>query len=70
MQDDANKLRFSRKINLRVSNKQQKKQWKYVTNRGIEFVVTDIDNGEFVLKNMSNGEQTTCSLDELINKVQ
>ena len=53
-----------------TSNKQEKKQWKYVTSRGIEFVVTNVDNNMFVLKNMTNGEQTTCSLDELISKVQ
>ncbi|WP_431167628.1 histidine--tRNA ligase [Tenacibaculum halocynthiae] len=53
-----------------TSNKQQKKQWKYVTNRGIQFVVTDVENDTFVLKNMINSEQTTCSLDELITKVQ
>ncbi|MBE7689739.1 histidine--tRNA ligase [Tenacibaculum piscium] len=48
-----------------TSNKQQKKQWKYVSSRGIEFVVTDVENDVFVLKNMINGEQTTCSLAEL-----
>ncbi|WP_435263559.1 histidine--tRNA ligase [Tenacibaculum sp. nBUS_03] len=53
-----------------ISNKQQKKQWKYVSNRGIQFVVTDVDNDTFVLKNMINSEQTTCSLNELITKVQ
>ncbi|PKH51617.1 histidine--tRNA ligase [Tenacibaculum sp. Bg11-29] len=53
-----------------TSNKQEKRQWKYVSNRGIEFVVTDVDNNIYVLKNMINGEQTTCSLDELISKVQ
>lgn len=53
-----------------TSNKQQKKQWKYVTNRNIQFVVTNVDNNTFVLKNMTNGEQITCSLNELISKVQ
>ncbi|WBX71943.1 histidine--tRNA ligase [Tenacibaculum retecalamus] len=53
-----------------TSNKQEKKQWKYVSNRGIQFVVTTIENNMFVLKDMINGEQTTCSLDELISKVQ
>ncbi|MGB1042471.1 MAG: histidine--tRNA ligase [Tenacibaculum sp.] len=53
-----------------TSNKQQKKQWKYVSNRGIEFVVTDVENDTFVLKNMTNGTQNTCTLTELINKVQ
>ncbi len=52
------------------TNKQEKKQWKYVTNRNIEFVVTNVDNNTFVLKNMTNGEQATCSLNELISKVQ
>ncbi len=53
-----------------TSNKQEKKQWKYVSNRDIELVVTDVENDMFVLKNMVSGEQTTCSLDELISKVQ
>ncbi|MEX6627508.1 histidine--tRNA ligase [Tenacibaculum salmonis] len=53
-----------------VSNKQEKKQWKYVGSRGIEFVVTDVENEVFVLKNMINGEQTTCSLDELKKIIQ
>ncbi len=53
-----------------TSNKQQKKQWKYVSNRGIEFVVSKIENNAFVLKKMSDGEQKNCSLSELINTVQ
>ncbi|PHR74708.1 MAG: histidine--tRNA ligase [Lutibacter sp.] len=53
-----------------MSNKQQKKQWKYVSNRGIEFVVSKIENNQFVLKKMSDGEQKNCSLSELINTVQ
>ena len=52
------------------SNKKEKKQWKYVSTRGIEFVVSKIENNEFVLKKMSDGEQTICSLAELINTVQ
>lgn len=53
-----------------TSNKQQKKQWKYVTNREIEFVVSKIENEVYTLKNMLKGEQTTCSLSELIKIVQ
>ena len=53
-----------------TSNKQEKKQWKYVSNRAIEFVVTDVQNNDFVLKNMINGEQTTCSLDKLKKIIQ
>ncbi|MCF6279302.1 MAG: histidine--tRNA ligase [Flavobacteriaceae bacterium] len=52
------------------SNKKEKKQWKYVSNRGIEFVVSKIENNQFVLKKMSDGEQKKCSLSELINTVQ
>ena len=53
-----------------TSNKQQKKQWKYVSSRKIEYVVSKIENNEFVLKKMSDGEQKNCSLSELINTVQ
>ena len=52
------------------SNKQQKRQWKYVTNRAIEFVVSKVENDIFTLKNMSNSEQSECSLDELIEKLK
>ncbi|MFY0631335.1 MAG: histidine--tRNA ligase [Flavobacteriaceae bacterium] len=50
------------------SNKQQKKQWKYVTTRAIEFVISEINNDQFVLKDMVNGTQENCSLEELIAK--
>ncbi len=53
-----------------LSNKQYKKQWKYVANREIEFVVSKVENDVFTLKNMINGEQTTCSLDKLIQKTK
>jgi histidyl-tRNA synthetase len=52
------------------SNKKEKKQWKYATTRAIEFVVSKIENNQFVLKKMSDGTQVTCSLSELINTVQ
>lgn len=55
---------------LGLSNKQQKKQWKYVTTRGIEFVVSSVENEVFTLKNMATGEQIVCSLKELTNKVR
>jgi histidyl-tRNA synthetase len=54
---------------LAVSNKQQKRQWKYVTNRNIEFVVSKVNNNTFSLKNSVSGEQTDCSLEELLNKL-
>lgn len=53
-----------------TSNKQQKKQWKYVTNREIDIVVTAVENGTLVVKNMKTGEQETITVNELINKLQ
>jgi histidyl-tRNA synthetase len=52
------------------SNKQQKKQWKYVSTRNIAFVISEIQNNTFKLKDMSDGSQMVCTLDELINKMQ
>ncbi|MCH3883209.1 MULTISPECIES: histidine--tRNA ligase [Tenacibaculum] len=51
-----------------TSNKQQKKQFKYATTRAIEFVVTEIENDKFVVKN--NGEQFLLSVDELVEKTK
>lgn len=50
------------------SNKQQKKQWKYATTRGIPFVISRIENDKMVVKVMSEGEQFSLSLEELIAK--
>jgi histidyl-tRNA synthetase len=55
---------------LGESNKQQKRQWKYVSNREIEFVVSKVENDVFTLKNMISGEQTNCSLLELEKKLK
>ena len=52
------------------SNKQQKKQWKYVSTRNIAFVISEIQNNTFKLKDMSDGSQLVCTLDELIDKMQ
>ena len=52
---------------LGESNKAQKRQWKYVSTREIEFVVSGIENDAFILKNMISGEQNNCSLSELVN---
>ncbi|MGB0880672.1 MAG: histidine--tRNA ligase [Polaribacter sp.] len=51
------------------SNKQQKRQWKYATNRKIDFVVSKVEGDVFTLKNMNNFEQSECSLNELIEKL-
>jgi len=54
---------------LGTSNKQQKRQWKYVSSREIEFVVSKLENGIFTLKDMTSSEQIDCSLEELVNKL-
>lgn len=52
------------------SNKQQKKQWKYASTRNIAFVISEIQNNTFKLKDMSDGSLSICTLEELINKMQ
>ncbi|VAV84039.1 hypothetical protein MNBD_BACTEROID02-2015, partial [hydrothermal vent metagenome] len=54
---------------LGKSNKQQKKQWKYVDNREIAFVVSKMEGDLFVVKNRINGEQINCNMDELIRLI-
>jgi histidyl-tRNA synthetase len=53
-----------------TSNKQQKKQWKYISNREIEYVVLELENKVFTLKNMQTAEQKKCNLNELINTLK
>jgi histidyl-tRNA synthetase len=53
-----------------TSNKQQKKQWKYISNREIEYVVLEVENEVFTLKNMQTAEQKKCNLNELINTLK
>ena len=55
---------------LGESNKQQKRQWKYVSSREIEFVVSKVENDVFTLKNMISSEQVNCSLLELVQKLK
>ncbi|MDA9234579.1 histidine--tRNA ligase [Polaribacter sp.] len=54
---------------LGVSNKAQKRQWKYVSNREIEYVVSKVEKDLFVLKNMLSNDQVICSLSELVVKM-
>jgi len=53
-----------------TSNKQQKKQWKYATSRSIEFVISEVKDEAFVIKDMLNFEQKEVSLTEIIEKVK
>ena len=55
---------------LGESNKAQKRQWKYVSSREIEFVVSEVENDVFTLKNMTSGEQNNCSLSELVERLK
>jgi histidyl-tRNA synthetase len=52
------------------SGKQQKKQWKYISNREIPFVVSKVENELFTVKNMNNGEQYSCNLSEMIERLK
>ena len=53
-----------------VSNKQQKKQWKYVENREIKYVVSKVLNGIFTLKDVKTGNQIECNIDELVKSLK
>ncbi len=55
---------------LSESNKGQKRQWKYVSNREIEYVVSTVENDIFTLKHMNSGEQSMCSLPNLIHNLK
>ena len=62
------------KSELYPDNAKMKKQMTYANNREIEFVViagsNEMNNKEFTLKNMISGEQSNCSLQELIQKLK
>ncbi|MFD2568027.1 histidine--tRNA ligase [Pseudotenacibaculum haliotis] len=49
-----------------TSNNQQKKQWKYADKRAIPFVISEIENDQYVLKDRVKGEQRNCTLEQLI----
>jgi histidyl-tRNA synthetase len=66
----ANAIKSEFYPDLGESNKQQKRQWKYVSSREIEFVVSNVENDVFTLKNMISGIQTNCSLLELVQQLK
>jgi len=53
-----------------TSNKQQKKQFKYADNRNIEFVVSDIEEDKFKIKDRNSGEQKVLSVNEILTFVK
>ncbi len=70
-----NKLRDSRikselYPDVATSKNQQKKQWKYVDKRAVEFVVTSVKNDKFKLKNTQTKEEHLLTINEIINFVQ
>ena len=52
------------------SNNQQKKQWKYVEKRGIEFVITTVEDEQFKFKNTQTREEKLLTIKEIIKIVQ
>jgi len=52
-----------------TSNKQQKKQWKYVDNRKIPFVIVDVLDNKVVVKDVNTREEEEMKVDELILKL-
>ena len=52
------------------SNNQQKKQWKYVDKRRIPFVISEVKNDQFVLKDVANRTEFTCTIEELISRIK
>ncbi|SNR16857.1 histidine--tRNA ligase [Tenacibaculum jejuense] len=66
----ANGIKTELYPDVASSNNQQKKQWKYVDKRGIEFVVTSIKDGKFKFKNTQNREENDLTIKEIIKKVQ
>ncbi len=53
-----------------TSNNQQKKQWKYVDKRGIEFVITTVEDEQFKFKNTQTREEKLLTIKEIINILQ
>ena len=62
------------KAELYPDDAKMKKQMNYANKREIEFVVIvgskEIEKNEFTLKNMISGEQTNCTLLELMEKLK
>ena len=67
----ANGIKTELYPDVASSNNQQKKQWKYVDKRGIEFVVTSIEkDGKFKFKNTQTREENDLTIKEIIKKTQ
>ncbi len=52
------------------SNKQQKKQWKYLNARAIPFVITEINKDQLTLKDIAHKKEFTGTIEELIGLIR
>lgn len=53
-----------------TSNNQQKKQWKYVDKRAIPFVISEINNDQYVLRDVVNRNDSSYTIEELITRIK
>lgn len=53
-----------------TSNNQQKKQWKYVDKRAIPFVISEINNDQYVLRDIVNSNVSSHTIEELIARIK
>ena len=58
------------KAELYPDNAKIDKQFKHAEKRGIPFVVKEIGDENYTLKNIVTGEQVQVTLSELVNKLQ
>ncbi|CAL2092961.1 Histidine--tRNA ligase [Tenacibaculum sp. 190524A05c] len=66
----ANGVKTELYPDVATSNNQQKKQWKYVDKRGIEFVITSIEDEQLKFKNTKTREEKLLTIKEIIKIVQ
>ncbi len=58
------------KVDLYPDNAKVDKQFKYAERRGIPFVVKEVVDGKFTLKNIVSGEQKMVSFEELVDELK
>ena len=66
----ANGIKSELYPDVATSNNQQKKQWKYVDKRAIEYVITKVNGDKFTFKNSKSGTQEELTISEIINNIQ
>jgi len=66
----ANGVKSELYPDVATSNKQQKKQFKYADNRNIAFVVSEMEDDKFKIKNRNTGEQKVLNINEILTFVK